>query len=90
VKNSSKEFLTNLLESEPMRNRRLNSIETRWDDRGLFHKRRRWKGNLWLLALIVLATTLYYQQDQIPDLLLDGFKVIAKTIPNQPPASLPH
>ncbi len=71
-----------------MRNSRLNHIDTRWDDRNLFHKRRRWVRNLWLLLLIAAGAALYFERDEIPDLLLGGFKVIAHAIPVQHPIPL--
>ncbi len=71
-----------------MRNSRLNHIDTDWDNRNLFNKRRRWIRNLWLLVLVAAGAALYYDRDGIPDLLLDGFKVIAHAIPAQQPIPL--
>ena len=70
-----------------MRNSQLNRIDD-WDDRNLFRKRRRWIGHLWILGIIMLAAALYLQREQIPDLLLGGFKVIAHTVPQEHPLPL--
>jgi hypothetical protein len=71
-----------------MRSQRLNRINTDWDDRNLFHRRRRWVRYVWLTLLIATGMTLYFQRDEIPDLLLDGFKLIAHAIPVQQPVPL--
>ena len=71
-----------------MRNSQLSSISTEWDDRNLFRKRRPWVKYLWMLALIASAMAIYHERDEIPDLLLGGFKLIAHAMPAQPIAPL--
>jgi hypothetical protein len=60
---------------------RLRRIESDWEQRGLFHKRRRFAGKVWLVLVALLALAIFHTRMDIPDLLLDGFKLIAHLVP---------
>ncbi len=66
-----------------MRKSDLARFDTDWQQRGLFRKRNRLGKYLWFAGLVGIGIVLYQARLEIPDLLLDSFKLIAHMVPDQ-------
>jgi hypothetical protein len=61
--------------------RKRDPFHTDWDKRGLFRKRHGWAGKARWLALAVVVATVVVLGQELPTLLLSGFKAIAHLAP---------
>ena len=71
-----------------MRRNKLDAFDDNWAKRPLFRKRRRFRVLGWLFSVTLVCGALFLAWNEIPDLLLDGFKLIAQLAPD--PASERH
>lgn len=66
-----------------MRRSDLARLDSDWHKRDLFRKKNRMGKYLWPIILLVVGISLYQARQDIPDLLLDSFKLIAHLVPAQ-------
>ncbi len=66
-----------------MRKSNLAHFDTNRLQRDLFRKKSRLGRYLWLAAMVTAGVLLFQTGQDIPDLLLDGFKFFAHMVPNR-------
>jgi alanine dehydrogenase len=69
-----------------VRKNKLNQLDDSWKRRPMFKRKRRYGAIGWLLLSALVIGALAISGDQIPELLLDGFKLLAHLAPEPPPA----